>query len=77
MTVKLLTEHNLEFLRIKGGCVTFDLDNTDSSYQLCSCTPLNKNFHFNPFTALPGELFVLKIAFHMPIPQIQIVMNTS
>ena len=31
----------------------------------------------NSFTALPQVLLVIKIAYHMPIPQVPLMMNTS
>ena len=31
---------------------------------------------FNPFTALPRVLLVIKMAYHMPIPRVSLMMNT-
>ena len=36
-----------------------------------------QNTMFNPLTALPSVLLFIKIAYHMPIPRVSLVINTS
>ena len=70
MTVKLLTEHHLEFLNLKGGCTGSSESTLVKMSNCCKCHAaahinlINKVFLTNT-SPYPADIFVKKIHDHI------------
>ena len=58
MSVKLLTEHHLEFLRLKGGC-TGSSESTLAKMPHCSKSHVTAHFEYFTYHIYPGYSTIL------------------